>query len=148
MLSESGAATKASDSDSDDEDQLFRAAADTGVEERDAVSDQVVQAIHGRGNKAAEAAAMHFLAARDAVSSSQQQMKHLRSAINSVRKGHKNWWQTTDDAVVRFGPKPKDSPVCQLTPSLCVRCVSHSDGTVVLSGGAPARCSRCVHQNA
>jgi hypothetical protein len=67
-------------------------------------------------------------------------MKHLRSAINSVRKGHKNWWQTTDDAVVRFGPNSyQDSPICQLTPSLCVPCVSRSDGTVVLSGGAPAR---------
>jgi hypothetical protein len=70
-----------------------------------------VQAIHGRGGRESEVKAMHFLAARDAITGNQEQMRHLRSAIDAVRKGHKNWWGQTDDDVEAHAQAEKGSIV-------------------------------------
>ena len=109
MFAESGAA--GAEDSSDNHEPLVRVAADDGSENRDAVSDQVVQAIHGRGGRNSEVAAMHFLAARDAITGNQEQMRHLRSAIDSVRKGHKNWWGQTYDDVDALATAQKTSIV-------------------------------------
>lgn len=103
--------SKSPDDSSDDDDPLVRVAADDGTEMRDTVSDTVVQAIHGRGGRESEVKAMHFLAARDAITGNQEQMRHLRSAINAVRKGHKHWWRGTDDDVETFARAEKGSKV-------------------------------------
>ena len=111
MFSQSGASAAAADESSDDDDPLVRVAADDGSDTRDAVSDTVVQAIHGRGGRESEVKAMHFLAARDAITGNQEQMRHLRSAIDAVRKGHKNWWGQTDDDVEAHAQAEKGSIV-------------------------------------
>ena len=61
-------------------------------EQEEQQSEKLMTAINqGKG----QTAAMHFLAARDAVSASTESMRHLRSAIETVRKGHKDYWGDT-----------------------------------------------------
>eukprot|EP01052_Picozoa_sp_SAG31_P014100 SAG31_NODE_865_length_11376_cov_4.313377_5_plen_1986_part_00 len=84
-------------SDSDDEhDTLEDIPVDDGVDDRDKVSNAIMKKFMDKGS---DEAAMTFVAARDTVTTTTTNLRHLKSAIASVRTGHKDWWAETDDHV-------------------------------------------------
>ena len=83
--------------DSDEEvphDSLEDVALDDGIDARDKVSDAMMKKFQARGGDA-----MEFVAARDQITASSTNMRHLKTAIANVRAGHKDWWIETDDHV-------------------------------------------------